>query len=101
MYIDHSNLDSLKDMTHVFKKFKEYDAKLDKLEQTTKAFEKLERKYLNEIRKCPASKNIRDYELRHGKAKDEKERAELKRKSSIFVAIRLSGKIWIRASLTF
>ena len=72
--------DSLKEITQIFKKFKEYDVKIQKLNQATRGLEKLEKKYLGEIKRCPPSKNIRDYELRYAKAKSDKECAELKRK---------------------
>jgi hypothetical protein len=75
--LNQDKLQSLKNITLTFKKFKEYDAKRAKLAQATKNSEKHERKCLNDIRKCPASKSIRDAETRFAQAKQQKECAEL------------------------
>lgn len=72
--------DSLQKVTEMFTKFKEYDMKVEKYDQNMKNADKLEKKCKIDIQKCPASKSIRDYEVRHEKAKDDLKFAEFKSK---------------------
>lgn len=72
--------ESLQKVTDMFMKFKDFDLKVDKYEQNVKNADKLEKKSQIDIQKCPASKSIRDYEVKHEKAKDELKFAEFKSK---------------------
>ena len=44
-----------------------------------KIAEKIEKKRIQQIKKCPANKSIRDYEIKHEKAKEHLEFTEFKR----------------------
>jgi hypothetical protein len=43
-----------------------------------KIAERIEKRCFNEMTRCPSTKNIKDYEIRYKKAKQEREKAELR-----------------------
>jgi len=69
---------SLNSLTDLFIKFKEYDSQVQKLNQITKNAQKFEKKCFNEIKKCPATKSIRDYEVKHHKSQQDSKYAQFK-----------------------
>ncbi len=69
--------EALNEITELFKNFKEYEIKLNRLKEKIVQAEKLEKKRVKELEKCPSNKNIRDYEVRLYQIQSEKEKLEI------------------------
>lgn len=69
---------SLELIIQLFLKFKEYDVKLERYHKDIKNSEKLVTKCNNDIKKCPASKSIRDCEIKFEAAKEDLKYIEFK-----------------------
>jgi len=71
-------MSSYDEICELFRKFKEYDTKLSKVEDELKNAQKVEKKRENELKKCSPTKNIRDCEVRLTNARNDKEKLQLK-----------------------